>query len=130
MAAEHLVMPGAQEAWVCAGVMRLEYSLKKLFLGLTFRPEKRARPSSSTRRMMWLLRSTDQSLSARQARNAGAAGIIREPGSRAVWARVSTARRARSGRNRNKPPHRVKNWRGARENSRASATASMVGRGR
>src|SRR5450756_1756001 len=109
--------------------MRQEYSLRKLFLGLAFKPENRANPSSSIRRMRWLLCSMDQSLSARQARKAWAAGIIREPGKRAVSAQVATAKRARSGRKRNRPPQQVKKWRGARENCRASATASRVGRG-
>jgi len=35
--------------------------------------------------------------------------------------------RASSGRKRNRPPQLVKNCRGARENSRASATASIEG---
>ena len=63
--------------------MREEYSERKLFLGMALRPQNSARPSSATRAMTWLLRSIDQSLRARQARRACAAGIILEPGS---WA--------------------------------------------
>src|SRR5208337_3551411 len=101
-------------------------SLRKLLLGVTFRPEKRANPSSAASDMTWLLRSTDQSLRARQARKAWAGGIILEPGSRAAWASVSTGRRARWGKNKNKPPQSVKNWRGTSESARTSATASRV----
>ena len=53
-------------------------------------------------------------------------GIMREPGKRAALARVSTGRRANSGRNRNRPPHWVRKRRGAREKVRTSATASTV----
>src|SRR2546426_10241990 len=99
--------------------MRQEYSLKKLFLGLTFKPENKARPSSATSGMTRLLCSRDQSLSAKQARKACAGGIIREPGRRAAWASVSTGRRASSGRDRNRPPHAARKGGGAGENPRA-----------
>src|SRR5215468_5618252 len=52
------------------GVMRDEYSDRKLFLGMALRPQKRASPSSATSAIMWLLRSMDHSLSASEARSA------------------------------------------------------------
>ena len=78
-------------------------------------------PWSATSAITWLLRSMAQSLSARQARSAWARGIIFEPGSRAVSAIGSSLRRTRSGTNRNNPPQRVTNRRGARSKVRASA---------
>ena len=66
--------------------MREEYSLKKLFFGVALSPVNKAKPSSATSGMTWLLRSRDQSLSARQARKAWAGGIILEPGNRAACA--------------------------------------------
>src|SRR2546422_10916973 len=110
--------------------MRQEYSLKKLFLGLTFRPENKAKPSSATKGITRLLCSSDQSLRARQARKAWAGGIILEPGRRAASARASTGRPANSGKNRNRPPHSVKKRRGVSDKARTSATAWTVGRGR
>jgi len=61
--------------------MRDEYSERKLFFGITLRPQNRPSPSSAMSAMMWLLRSIDQSLSASEARSACSAGIMREPGS-------------------------------------------------
>ena len=110
--------------------MREEYSLKKLFLGLTLRPENKANPSSATSDMTWLFRSSDQSLRARLARKAWSGGIIWEPGRRAASARVWMGRRANSGRNRKRPPHLVRKRRGAREKARTSVTAWTVGPGR
>ena len=55
------------------------------------------------------------------------AGIILEPGKRLTLASASRSKPASNGRNRNRPPQRVWKLRGARENWRASATASTVG---
>src|SRR6516165_5417783 len=107
--------------------MREEYSDRKLFFGMTLRPQNRPSPSSATSAMMWLLRSIDQSLSASDASSPCRVGIICEPGSLARWASTATLTRTRSGMNRNSPPTRVVNSRRASENSRTSATASMVG---
>jgi hypothetical protein len=63
-----------------AGSTREEYSERKLFLGMALRPANKAKPSSATRAMTWLRRSTHQSLRARQARSACSAGIILELG--------------------------------------------------
>ena len=52
------------------GVMREEYSDRKLFLGMALSPQNSASPSSATSAMTWLLRSIDHSLSAKQARSA------------------------------------------------------------
>src|SRR2546422_313312 len=80
--------------------------------------------------MTWLCRSMDQSLRARQLRNACSAGIILDPGIWLLWANWSNFRRTRSGTNKNRPPQRVVNVRGARDRFRTSAMGSMVGRGR
>src|SRR5262249_12800052 len=74
-----------------------------------------------------LLRSIDHSLSASEALSACSAGIMREPGRFAFTANASVSRRTRSGMNRNRPPTLVVNSLGLRENSRTSATASLVG---
>src|SRR6516165_7800485 len=55
---------------VLAWWIREEYSLRKLFLGVTFSPENNARPGSATSAMTWLLRLIDQSFVAREARRA------------------------------------------------------------
>src|SRR5208337_248465 len=52
------------------GVMREEYSDRKLFLGMALSPQNSASPSSATSAMTWLLRSIDHSLSASEARRA------------------------------------------------------------
>ena len=85
-------------------------------------PENKASPSSATKAMTWLLRSIDQSFRASEARSACSAGIIFEPGSRAAAANRSVLSRTRSGTKRKRPPQRVLNDRGSRENSRTSAT--------
>src|SRR5271166_4904360 len=92
------------------GVMREEYSDRKLFLGMALSPQNSASPSSATSAMTWLLRSIAQSLSASEARSACAAGIMREPGSLAPSASASPSRRTRSGTNRNSPPTLVVNY--------------------
>ena len=109
------------------GVMREEYSERKLLFGMALRPQNSPRPSSATSAMTWLLRSIDHSLSASAARRACAAGIICDPGSLAFPASASQCRRTRSGSNRNRPPTLVVNSRGLRMKSRTSATASFVG---
>jgi hypothetical protein len=73
----------------CCGMIREDYSDRKLFFGMTLRPQNKASPSSATSAMTWLFRSIDHSLSASDARNAFAAGIMREPGSLAVRASAS-----------------------------------------
>jgi hypothetical protein len=110
------------------GVMREEYSHRKLFLGMALRPQNNASPSSATSAMTWLLRSTDHSLSASAARKAWPAGIMPEPGSLAPSARASPSRRTRSWMNRNSPPIRVVNSRGDSTKSWTLATASALGR--
>src|SRR2546422_2727834 len=69
--------------------------------------------------MTWLCRSMDQSLRARQLRNACSAGIILDPGIWLLWANWSNFRRTRSGTNKNRPPQRVVNVRGARPEFRS-----------
>ena len=108
-------------------VIREEYSDRKLFLGMALRPQNRARPSSATSAMMWLLRSMDQSLRASAARSAWAAGIMREPGSLAASASASVSIRTRSAINRNSPPTRVVNSRDESVKSPTLATASALG---
>src|SRR5215471_13875306 len=76
----------ASKRETCLGVMREEYSDRKLFFGMALRPQNKARPSSATSAIMWLLRSIDHSLSASEARSAWAAGIMLEPGSLAARA--------------------------------------------
>src|SRR5215813_5685949 len=75
-------------SWACqapnsfetfCGVMREEYSDRKLFFGMALRPQKRPSPSSATSAMTWLLRSTDHSLRASAASNPCSGGIICEP---------------------------------------------------
>src|SRR5215471_17803038 len=105
------------------GVMRDEYSDRKLFLGMALRPQNRASPSSATSAMMWLLRSMDHSLSASEARSACVAGIMLEPGSLAPSASALALRRTRSGMNRNNPPTRVVNSCAGRTKSRTLTDA-------
>src|ERR1700757_4553264 len=93
------------------GVIREEYSARKLFLGMLLRPQKSARPSSATSAITWVLRSMDHSLSASEARSACPAGIMREPGSLAFSASASPSKWIRSGMNRKSPPTLVVNSR-------------------
>src|SRR6266508_5162388 len=65
---------------VLAWPTQLEYSDRKLFLGMTLRPAKRASPSSVTWGMTWLDRSMAASLRASIERRAQPAGIILESG--------------------------------------------------
>src|SRR5919109_2451587 len=69
-------VPGAEQGCDFLRGNAREYSDRKLFFGMTLRPENRPRPSSATSAMMWFLRSIDQSLSAREASKACGAGII------------------------------------------------------
>ncbi len=74
------------------------------------------------------LRSIDHSLSASAQPRARDAGIILEPGSLAREASVSSRRRTRSGRNRNKPTQPALNCvRGPGARLRTSATGSVLG---
>src|SRR5215471_14911049 len=107
--------------------MREEYSDRKLLLGTALRPQNIASPSSATSAITWLLRSMDQSLSASEVRSACSAGIMREPGSFALFARPSRLKRIISGMNRNRPPSLVVNSPVLRAKLRTSATASVVG---
>ena len=59
-----LVLPGAEQAECVAAFEAMEYSERKLFLGIAFSPAKSASPESAASDMTWLLRSIDQSLSA------------------------------------------------------------------
>jgi hypothetical protein len=59
------------------GVIREEYSDRKLFFGMTLSPQNSARPLSATKAMIWLFRSMAHSFRASEARKACAAGIAR-----------------------------------------------------
>src|SRR5215468_9585189 len=118
----------ASKRETCLGVMREEYSDRKLFFGMALRPQNKARPSSATSAIMWLLRSIDHSLSASEARSAWAAGIMLEPGNLPARASApSPSNCTRSGTNRNSPPIRVVNSRSVKVNSLTLAVASTVG---
>ena len=111
--------------------MRQEYSHRKLFLGLTFRPENKARPSSATSGMTRLLCSSDQNLRARQARRAWAGGIILEPGSRAASAKLVDGQPDQVGQEQEQARRsRVGKRAGRSEKARTSATGFDGGAGR
>src|SRR5882757_8611977 len=123
-----LCVPSRQQARHPLGVMREEYSDRKLFFGMALRPQNKARPSSAMSDIMWLLRSIDHNLSASEVRSAWAAGIMLEPGNLpAPASSPSPSNCTRSGMNRNSPPIRVVNSRSVRMKSLTLAIGSTVG---
>src|SRR5512143_1305072 len=119
---------GMKLAWA-RGSMRQLYSVRKERLGGRLSPANSARPSSKTSLMTWLWRAEPNSLSASSARIAQAAGTWREPGKRACASRFSKGIRPSQGRNRNKPPKRVRTLRGLKSRARTSAAAAAWARG-
>ena len=106
--------------------MRQEYSVRNERLGIAFRPANRAKPSSNTLAMPWLVRAAPSSLSANSERIAAPGGTIRLPGSPARCMIVSKPTWVSVGTNRNRPPTSVRNSLGEKSTARTSAAAAGV----